>query len=215
VEATLVEVEVAVREAQEDKNIIVGLPDTAVRESSERVNFALLASGCYKQSGAHVINLAPADLRKEGPAFDLPIALGMAICGMRAEIPQIEDYLFAGELSLDGSLRPIKGVLALAVAAKKAGKKAIILPHQNAAEAALISGLAVFGVRSLAEAWKHLSGEQLVQATTGQVDLVSPPKYAVDFSEVKGQAHVTRAIETAEVAAHTSLRSSHMIEELH
>ncbi len=207
VEATIVEVEVASRMSMESKTIIVGLPDTAIRESSERVHFALKAANFYGEDGTHVINLAPADLKKEGPAFDLPIAIGIALNNMGVSIPALEDFLVAGELSLDGTLRPVKGVLALAVAAKQAGKKAILLPVENAAEASLISDLEVYGASSLKEVWDHLIQKEPLPRTQANVDLTTPPKYVVDFSEVKGQAYAKRSLEIAAAGGHNILMS--------
>ncbi len=207
ISATLVEVEVASRLSEEPKTIIVGLPDTSVRESTERVNFALNSYNFYRQDGTHVVNLAPASLKKEGPAFDLPIALGMAVCGIKEPLDVLEDYLIAGELSLSGQLRPISGVLSLAVAAKEAGKKAILLPAVNAEEAALISDLEVYGAETLADAWKHLTAEEPIERVTPPISLSLAPQYKVDFSEVKGQAHVKRALEIAAAGGHNILLS--------
>ena len=205
--ATLVEVEVALRLSEEPKTIIVGLPDASVRESTERVNFALSSYGFYKQDGTHVVNLAPASLKKEGPAFDLPIALGIAVCGVGKGLDVFEDYLVVGELSLSGQLRPISGVLSLAVAAKESGKKAILLPAENAEEASLISDLEVYGAETLSDAWKHLTGEVLIEREKASENLSRPLEYDVDFSEVKGQAHVKRALEIAAAGNHNILLS--------
>jgi len=209
VEACMVEVEVGSRyvpETAPPSNIIVGLPDAAVRESSERVKSALNATGYYGGS-SHIINLAPADVKKEGPSFDLPIAIGMASCGMEQEVPQIQDYLIVGELSLDGSLRPVKGVLALAVAAKRAGKRGILLPADNAAEASLVSDLEVYGATTLDQAWKHLTGELPLPPRQKKVDFSLTPQYSTDFSEVKGQAVAKRSIEIAAAGGHNLLLS--------
>jgi magnesium chelatase family protein len=149
VEAVEVEVEVAAREADganAGRINIVGLPDAAVRESGDRVTTAILASALNFVYGVHTVNLAPADLKKEGPSFDLPIALAMIACEQEEELSQARDLMIVGELALDGTLRPVKGALSIALGAKAAGRRRLLLPEQNAREAAMVSGLEVYGL---------------------------------------------------------------------
>ncbi|MCB1093363.1 MAG: magnesium chelatase, partial [Verrucomicrobiae bacterium] len=163
VDAVGVEVEVNVRGRGDPKFSLVGLPDTAVRESIDRVLTAIGNSGLRWPSGPITINLAPADLRKEGPSFDLPIALGLVGLEPEANGAFKEDALekcaVSGELALDGRVRPVKGILPLTLQAKQSGFKAILVPRENAAEASIVDGIYVYGVPDLRSAVSLLQGE--------------------------------------------------------
>src|SRR6478736_2495379 len=150
IDAHLIDVEVDMYAGSARDLITVGMPDTAVRESRERIKSALLNSGFGYPNKSVTINLAPANVRKEGAGFDLPMALG--ILGAMGVITRSEEYLFVGELSLDGSVRPVRGVLSMAVAARRKGIRNLIVPLENAAEAAIAEGVNVYGTRHLSEA---------------------------------------------------------------
>jgi len=207
VDAVEVEVEVNSPGIGTPRIIIVGLPDAAVRESAERVTSALYASALGKEDGVITVNLAPADLKKEGPSFDLPIALAVAAGADRSGLPGAEDCQIVGELALDGVVRPVKGVLSVAIEAKARGKRRLLVPEENAREAAVVAGIEVFGVRHLRQAWDFLSGmEQLEPATANGTRNGPPPRdYGIDLDEVKGQHHVKRALEVAAAGAHNLL----------
>ncbi len=186
---------------------IVGLPDAAVKESQHRVQAAVKNSGFSFPNRRLTVNLAPADIRKEGAAFDLPVAIGILAAFQGLPPAMYRDYLFLGELSLDGSLRPVKGAIAMALAARQAGLKGLILPATNAAEAAIVQGLPVYGLTSLSETVSFLKGE--VQIPVTQVDRESlfaqAANYQVDMNEVQGQEHAKRALEIAAAGAHNLL----------
>jgi magnesium chelatase family protein len=179
--------------------VIVGLPDAAVKESRDRVTTAMANSGFKFSYGRTTINLAPADVKKEGPSFDLPIALGMLAASEQIETDQLENFVAVGELALTGAVRPCKGVLPIAIRAKQDGKSGVLVPAENAAEAAVVSGLSVIPVQNLREAAQFLEGE--IRITPTKVDLArlfdQPLDDDVDFSEVKGQESVKRALEIA------------------
>ena len=187
--------------------IIVGLPDAAVKESRDRVTTAISNSGYYWPRGRSTINLAPADVKKEGPSFDLPIALGMIAAGDDLDLSEAENYSFVGELALTGAIRSVRGVLPIALEARRSGKKAIFVPEQNAREASVVEGIDVYGVRNLRETFQFLKGEHLLEPV--KVDLsaffAEHQVYDVDFSDVKGQHHVKRAIEVAVAGGHNIL----------
>jgi magnesium chelatase family protein len=184
---------------------IVGLPDTAVQESRERVRAAIKNSGLIYPNNRLTVNLAPADLRKEGPAYDLPIAVGILLASEQAWPNRVENALFVGELSLDGGVRHTTGILPVAALAKERGIHTVFVPAVNAPEAALIQGIEVIPVTDLSSLVAHLQGLRSIEPHSYHLDLSAdePPAYAVDFSHVKGQEHVRRALEVARPAVTT------------
>ncbi len=184
--------------------VMVGLPDTAVQESRERVKAAIKNAGFAYPMKRIVINLTPADLRKEGPSFDLPISIGMLAASEQVNAQLLGDYLFLGELSLDGSLRPIAGVLAIAAAAQKLGITGIVIPSANAQEAALVEGLEVYGFNSLCEVVNFLNAPENYSPLKINIHAELNKNYftSYDLKDVKGQSHARRALEIAAAGGH-------------
>ena len=196
--------------------VMVGLPDTSVKESHERIMAALTVNGLEALHRSYTINMAPADIKKEGSLYDLPLAIGMLAGGEKMKSRELERYMIVGELSLDGSLQPIRGALPIALCARKEGFKGLILPEANAEEAAVVDGLEVYGLKDLMEVIHFLNGEPKDELnpdepwrptkvdTQALFDELAFPT-DVDFSDVRGQFKVRRAVEIAAAGGHNMI----------
>jgi len=203
IDAYLVEVEVDIVQGL-PVFATVGLPDGAVKEAKERVKSAIKNSGYDFPPKRITVNLAPADVKKEGAGFDLPIAAGILTALEVISRQRLEDYLLLGELSLDGRVKSIRGALSLAIAAQSNGKRGVILPRENAEEAAVVQGIEVLGVETLSEVVDFLNSQKSIPPTTVDLQeiLRREQYYSEDFNEVKGQEHVKRALEIAAAGGH-------------
>lgn len=184
---------------------LVGLPDNAIREGSYRVEAAIVNSGYRTIRVKTIVNLAPADVRKEGACYDLPIALAMIWATRQADIPNLQHYMIMGELSLSGDVKPLKGALPMAIQARKQGYKGLIVPEANAREAAIVDGIDVYGVKDLKEAIAILTGEsekEPVKVDTRDEFFKQRNKYQVDFSDVRGQENIKRSLTISAAGGH-------------
>jgi len=207
IEAMAVEVEVDVSPSAMPKTILVGLPEAAVRESVHRCERAIVNSGFVRPADRVVINLAPAELPKQAASFDLPISLGILIGSGQFQSDRLKEYAVVGELALEGHTRPAKGVLSMAIKAKELGFRGIVVPEENAYEAAVVEDLDVIAVNSLAQAAGFFAGSLDIDPTPSRInDLFEEfSRYDIDFADVRGQEMAKRAITVAAAGSHNLL----------
>lgn len=205
-DGAIVEVEVDILSGLPKFNI-VGLPDTAVQEARERVRSAIKNSGCSFPYKRITVNLAPADLRKEGPSYDLPIALGILLSSEQV-VCNMPRAVFLGELSLDGALRHTQGVLPMVALAKEKGYESIFLPSVDASEASLVEHVKIYPLDNLSQLLEHLTGHCIIPSYKAEISYIfNPSTPAVDICHIKGQEHVKRALEVAAAGGHNMLMS--------
>lgn len=189
--------------------VLVGLPDSAVKESYERITAAIENSGYTFPSRQFTINMAPADVRKEGSGFDLPMAIGVLATGGEVDTRMLNRYMMVGELSLDGSLQPIKGALPISIKAREMGFEGLFVPEDNVREAAVVNNLKVYGARHINQVIGHLNGKEPMQPTfidTRAEFFAKQSDFEFDFADVRGQEQVKRALEIAAAGGHNLIK---------
>ncbi len=200
-----IKITIEVNVGQGKKYFMSGLPDSAVKESEHRIESSIKNAGYEMPRNKVIVNLAPADIRKEGSAYDLPICLSILKSSEQIRCEALEDYVIMGELALDGILRPVKGVLPIAIEARNHNFKGVILPLENAEEAAIVNNLNVYGVRSLPEAIEFLDGKlslDPIQKDTRDIFMHELNNYDADFADVQGQENIKRSLEIAAAGGH-------------